>query len=63
MRYVIELTPTDDDRVEGVVIRDGLGHAVSFSGWTELMSLLEPPPRGAAAPGKDSAGPSHTEAF
>jgi hypothetical protein len=63
MRYVIELTRTSDDRVEGLVIRDGLGQAVGFSGWTELMSLLEPPPLGTADGGQPTVTPPHTEAF
>jgi hypothetical protein len=63
MRYVIELTRTRDDRVEGVVIRDGLGHAVGFSGWSELMSLLEPPPLGTADCEQQTVTPPHLEAF
>jgi hypothetical protein len=44
-RYIIELEQTPDDRVEGTLRRDGVPEVVPFSGWTELLSLLEPPPR------------------
>lgn len=43
MRYVIELRRTADDRVEGVVLPEGEEVASPFSGWLELLSLLEPP--------------------
>lgn len=49
-RYIIELEQTPDDRVEGTLRRDGLPDPVPFSGWTELLSLLEPPPRPVPAP-------------
>ena len=45
MRYLIELARTDDDRVHGTVSREGVEDAVTFSGWAELLSLLEPDPR------------------
>ena len=41
-RYVIDLERTADDHVEGVLRRDGLSEPVPFSGWIELLSLLEP---------------------
>ena len=44
-RYIIELERTPDDRVEGTLRHEGEQEAVPFSGWTELLSLLEPPPR------------------
>jgi hypothetical protein len=44
-RYIIELEQMPDERVEGTLHRDGLPEPVPFSGWTELLSLLEPPPR------------------
>ena len=47
-RYIIELEQTPDDRVEGTLRREGAPETVPFSGWTELLSLLEPPPRVAA---------------
>ena len=43
MRYVIELERTADDHVEGVLRRDGMSESLPFSGWLELLSLLEPP--------------------
>jgi hypothetical protein len=43
MRYVIELRRTPDDRVEGVVLTEGHEVGAPFSGWLELLSLLEPP--------------------
>jgi hypothetical protein len=42
-RYIIELERTADDHVEGVLLRDGLSEPVPFSGWIELLSLLDPP--------------------
>jgi hypothetical protein len=50
-RYIIELEQTPDDRVEGTLLRDGEQETVPFSGWTELLSLLEPPPRVASETG------------
>ena len=44
-RYIIDLEQTPDDRVEGMLRREGAPEPVPFSGWTELLSLLEPPPR------------------
>jgi hypothetical protein len=49
-RYIIELEQTPDDRVEGTLHREGAPEPVPFSGWTELLSLLEPPPRVASQP-------------
>jgi hypothetical protein len=43
MRYVVELQRTPDDRVEGVVLPEGCEVGAPFSGWLELLSLLEPP--------------------
>lgn len=43
MRFVIELRRTEDDRVEGYLTSDGTPEERPFSGWAELMSLLEPP--------------------
>jgi hypothetical protein len=42
MRYVVELRRTPDDRVEGVVLPEGCEVGSPFSGWLELLSLLEP---------------------
>lgn len=44
MRYVMELRRTEDDRVEGFLIREGSTQSAAFSGWAELLSLLQPPP-------------------
>lgn len=41
-RYIIELERTANDYVEGVLRRDGASETVPFSGWIELLSLLEP---------------------
>jgi hypothetical protein len=59
-RYIIELEQTPDDRVEGTLHCDGLPGPVPFSGWTELLSLLEPPPRPVTAP-VSGAGEHQTE--
>ena len=40
---MIELRQTPDDRVEGVVFPEGHEEGSAFSGWLELLSLLEPP--------------------
>jgi hypothetical protein len=45
MRFVIDVRWTPDDRIEGVVVPEGAGAGSSFSGWMELISLLEPPRR------------------
>jgi hypothetical protein len=42
VRFVIDVLRTEDDRVEGVVTRDGGETPVRFSGWLELMHVLEP---------------------
>jgi hypothetical protein len=40
-RFVVEIVPTADGRVVGTV-HDG-GGPVAFSGWLDLLRLLEPP--------------------
>jgi hypothetical protein len=50
-RYIIELERTADDRVEGVLGHDGLSEPVPFSGWIELLSLLQPPLLAESEPG------------
>ena len=42
MRFVVDVVPTDDGRVEGTVRRQGLGRPVPFCGWLDLLRLLEP---------------------
>jgi hypothetical protein len=42
VRFVIDVLRTEDDRVEGVVTREGGETPVRFSGWLELMHVLEP---------------------
>ena len=41
VRFVLELSPTADGRVEGSVGWDGVERSVRFSGWLELLRLLE----------------------
>jgi hypothetical protein len=43
MRVVVELHRTEDDSVHGVVIADaeGTGEPHPFTGWLELLRLLE----------------------
>jgi hypothetical protein len=43
VRVVVELHRTEDDGVHGVVIADpeGTGEPYPFSGWLELLRLLE----------------------
>lgn len=43
MRFMIDVRWTPDDRVEGVVVPEGRESGSAFSGWMELISLLEPP--------------------
>jgi hypothetical protein len=42
-RYLIDLERTADDRIVGVIRRDGLPEPQPFSGWIELLSLMQPP--------------------
>ena len=46
MRFMIDVLHTEDDRVEGIVTREGDPTPVRFSGWLELMHLLEPATHG-----------------
>jgi hypothetical protein len=41
-RFVVEIRPTADGRVVGTVGRAGTEDVVSFSGWMDLLRLLEP---------------------
>lgn len=41
-RFVVEIRPTDDGRVVGTVGRPGSADPVPFSGWMDLLRLLEP---------------------
>ncbi|TMD09934.1 MAG: hypothetical protein E6J03_01045 [Chloroflexi bacterium] len=43
MRFLIDVRWTPEDRVEGVVVPEGGEVGSAFSGWMELLSLLEPP--------------------
>jgi hypothetical protein len=50
VRYVIELRRTQDDRIEGYLTSDATPEELPFSGWAELLSLLEPPAVGDTLP-------------
>lgn len=52
MRFVLELIPAEHGRVEGVLVREGNDERQPFSGWLDLLRLLE----GAAG---DSPGDQH----
>lgn len=41
-RFVVEIRPTEDGRVVGTVGRPGADEVVTFSGWMDLLRLLEP---------------------
>jgi len=41
-RFVVEIRPTPDGRVVGTVGRTGSAEVVHFSGWMDLLRLLEP---------------------
>src|SRR3954466_1455463 len=41
VRFVLELTPTEHGRVEGVLVREGSDEPQRFSGWLDLLRLLE----------------------
>jgi hypothetical protein len=43
VRYLVDLQRTADNGVEGSLRREGDPDTIRFSGWMELMSLLEPP--------------------
>jgi hypothetical protein len=40
-RFLVELHPTEAGGVEGLVIPEETGEAQPFSGWLELLRLLE----------------------
>jgi hypothetical protein len=42
-KYIIELERTADDHIVGVIRRDEMSEPVRFSGWIQLLSLLERP--------------------
>jgi hypothetical protein len=58
-RLLVELAWLHDDRVEGVLTREGTTETQSFSGWLDLLRLLEEavaptsrdPPREVMGPG------------
>ena len=41
VRFVLELSPTEHGRVEGVLVREGSDEPQRFSGWLDLLRLLE----------------------
>jgi hypothetical protein len=41
VRFVLELTPAEQGRVEGALVREGNDERQPFSGWLELLRLLE----------------------
>ena len=41
VRLVLELNPTEQGRVEGVLVREGSDEPQRFSGWLDLLRLLE----------------------
>ena len=41
-QFVVAIRPTADGRVVGTVARPGHDEVVSFSGWMDLLRLLEP---------------------
>jgi hypothetical protein len=41
VQLLLELRPTDDDGVSGVVTSPDTGHQQPFGGWLELLQLLE----------------------
>lgn len=46
MRFIIDIDDGQSDRVEGHVRRESDQAPASFSGWLELLSLLERPTAG-----------------
>lgn len=59
MRFQVDVRRTPDDRVEGFVVPEGAEVGLSFSGWMELLSLLEPPrmaAESASGPAGERAG-------
>ena len=41
VRLVLELIPAEHGRVEGVLMREGTDEREPFSGWLDLLRLLE----------------------
>jgi hypothetical protein len=41
VRFVLELIPTPHGRVEGLLVREGSDKPERFSGWLDLLRLLE----------------------
>jgi hypothetical protein len=50
MRYIVELRHTDDG-VAGEVTPEGTSQPQQFSGWLELLRLLEPSTASTSTPG------------
>jgi hypothetical protein len=49
VRLVLEFTRTPDGRIEGVLVREG-AEPHSFSGWLDLLRLLEAASASSAKP-------------
>jgi hypothetical protein len=41
VRFVLELMPAEHGRVDGVLTREGNDERLPFSGWLDLLRLLE----------------------
>jgi hypothetical protein len=41
VRFVLELAPAEHGRVEGMLVREGDNERQRFSGWLDLLRLLE----------------------
>ena len=41
VRFVLELTPTEHGRIEGMLVREESDERQRFSGWLDLLRLLE----------------------
>jgi hypothetical protein len=54
VRFLVDVRRIDDDRIEGVVTPEGEHRGRAFSGWLELIHLLEPDP----GDGADGATPT-----
>lgn len=55
MRFIIDMDEPEPGRIEGCVSREGDQAPLPFSGWIELLSLLEPAAGQADEPGDGPA--------